>query len=214
MGKKRAVVIGATGLVGSELLPLLLNSDTYEQVFVLGRRSTGVSHPKLEERLGDLLAEDFFEQEIQAQDWFCCIGTTQAKTPDLTTYKQIDYGIPVRAAECGLKNEMQQFLVISSLGANANSKMFYSRVKGQMEEALKKMSLPQLRIFRPSLLMGKRNEKRFGERLALLMNSIFGFAIPKKYKGVEASKVARAMFKAAQEQNEQVLIESDQILAV
>ncbi len=207
----RAVLLGATGLVGGHLLDILLEEDTYDEVLVVGRSSTGRKHPKLKEKLGDLLSDDFFKEPLECQHMYCCIGTTQSKTSDLTVYKHIDYGIPVHSAAAGLKGGMQKFLVMSSLGANPKSKMFYSRTKGQMEETLRKMSIPRLHIFRPSLLLGKRDETRLGEKVGVAMNKVFGWAFPAKYKGISAVRVARAMYVVANSTSDKEVYESDEI---
>lgn len=207
----RAVILGATGLIGGHLLQLLLESDTYDEVLVLGRSSTGIEHPKLKEQLGDLMKEDFFKDPIEAEHIFCCIGTTQAKTPDLADYKHIDYGIPVRAAQAGLKGGVHKYLVVSSIGANPKSKMFYSRTKGQMEETLQKMSFPRLHIFRPSLLLGDRDEFRLGEKVGGVFTKIFGWALPARYKGISAEKVAEAMYEVSCSSTQQEIFESDEI---
>lgn len=195
--KRKACILGATGLVGSELLQLLLSDESYDEVFVYTRKSLNISHPRLTEKVGNLLKEDFFKDPIRAEHVFCCIGTTQSKTPDVSDYKQVDFGIPVHSAHAGLAGDMKKFLVVSSLGANADSKMFYPRVKGQMEDALRKMDIPHLHIFRPSMLLGKRDEFRFGEAFGKVVMKVLGFLIPSKYKGIEASDVAKAMHKVA-----------------
>ncbi len=207
---KKAAILGATGLIGSELLPLLVQDEAYSEIWVYTRRPLQQQNKKIKEIVIDLLEENVFDN-LAVDDVFCCIGTTQSKTPDLSDYKNIDYGIPVRAARSGLKNGVRQVLVVSSLGANADSKTFYLKVKGQMEQALQKMSIPQLRIFRPSLLLGSRNEFRLGERIGQVAVRIFGWAIPARYKGVEASRVALAMYEVAQSASRQVIFESDDI---
>lgn len=209
--KQRAAILGATGLVGNELLSLLLQDEFYEEVLVIGRSSVQIEHPRLREKIGDLLEEDFFNDPIEAMHVFCCVGTTQSKTSDLSVYKHIDYGIPVKAAQAGLRGGMQKFLVISSIGANATSKMFYSRTKGQMEEALQKMAIPRLHIFRPSLLLGERDESRWGEKVGKLIIKALGWALPSKYKGIKAITVAKAMHKVAKGVYNQEIIESDKI---
>lgn len=192
-------------------MDILLKEDIYDEILVLGRSSTGRSHPKLKEKLGDLLDDDFFKEPLECNHIFCCIGTTQSKTSDLAIYKHIDYGIPVHAATAGLKGGMQKFLVVSSLGANPKSKMFYSRTKGQMEEALRKMSIPRLHIFRPSLLLGDRDETRIGEMAGIFINKVLGWAFPAKYRGISAEKVAQAMLAVANSISDKEVYESDEI---
>lgn len=208
---KKAAILGATGLIGSELLPLLLEDENYDEVWVYTRKPLKSDHPKLKQIIGDLLEEGAFDG-LAVEDVFCCIGTTQAKTPDLSDYKNIDYGIPLRAAKAGVKGGMHQFLVVSSLGANAESKTFYLKVKGQMEQGLRKMAIPKLYIFRPSLLLGKREEFRMMERIGQVAVNLFRWAIPAKYKGIKAARVARAMHEVANSLSEQVVYESDDIL--
>ncbi len=208
---KKAVVIGATGLVGKHLLEYLLEDDFYSAVTVYARKPLEKENPKLTQIIGDLLDDDFFGDCIEADHTFCCIGTTQSKTPDLSLYKNIDYGIPVRVAQMGLKGGMDKFLVISSMGANEKSHLFYPRVKGQMEKALRKMGIPHLHIFRPSLILGKRDEFRVGEKLGIFLYKIFGFLIPAKYKGIQATTIARAMQKIAKGNYSQTVYLSHEI---
>lgn len=195
--KHTACILGATGLVGNELLQLLLNDESYDEVLVYTRKSLNMSHPRLTEKVGNLLKEDFFKEPISADHIFCCIGTTQSKTPDVSVYKQVDFGIPLHAAQAGLNGSMRKFLVVSSLGANADSKMFYPRIKGQMEDALRKLEIENLHIFRPSMLLGNRDEFRLGEAFGKMVMKAFGFLIPAKYKGIQAVDVAKAMHKVA-----------------
>jgi len=208
---RKAVLIGATGLVGTHLLNYLLQSYLYSEITIYTRKSTGLKNPKLSEIVGDLLDDKLFGDKIEADDIFCCIGTTQSKTPDLATYKNIDLGIPVRVAQLGVKGGMNKFLVISAVGANDKSRMFYPRVKGQMEKALLKMNIPQLHIFRPSLILGKRDEFRLGERLGIFFYKVFGFLVPAKYKGIEANTIALAMLKVAEGDYTQKIFQSNEI---
>lgn len=212
--KLKACILGATGLVGGELLQLLLQDESYDEVMVYTRKPLEISHPKLTEKVGNLLKEDFFKGPIIADHIFCCIGTTQSKTPDMSVYKQVDFGIPLHAANAGLRGGMQKFLVVSSIGANANSKMFYPRVKGQMEEALRKLDIPKLHIFRPSMLLGDRDEFRFGESFGKVVVKVFGFLIPSKYKGIKAADVAKAMQKVAKLDIANEVYESNEIAKI
>jgi len=210
--KRKAVLIGATGLVGSHLLKLLLEHEHYEQVNVYTRQSTGVAHHKLTEEVGDLLDDDLWGDALIADDIFCAIGTTQSKTPDLAVYRNIDFGIPVRAATLGLKGGVKRFLVISSMGANASSKIFYPRIKGQMEMALQKLPLQRLRILRPSLLAGRRSEFRLGERVGQTLLALGGTWVPSRLRPISAQGVARAMLTLALDDSRGgVIFESDQI---
>jgi len=207
---KTAIILGASGLVGSHLLPMLLDDLSYDKVVAYVRKPLDLKHPKLELRQRDLLEDCAFE-DARGDDMFCCIGTTQAKTPDLTEYRKIDFGIPVNAARAALKLGMERCMVISSMGANANSRTFYLRIKGQMEEALKKMSIPELHILRPSLLLGEREEFRSGERLFAFLMKFFRWFIPNRYRAIEAEQVARAMMNLKGQLYSEVVVESDEI---
>lgn len=207
---RTAIILGASGLVGTHLLRLLLEDETYERVVVYARKSLDINHGKLEVRERDLLDESAFH-DAKCDDLYCCIGTTQAKTPDLTEYRKIDYGIPVNAARSALSLGMQRCVVISSMGARVDSRTFYLKVKGQMEEALMKMSIPKLHILRPSLLLGNREEFRFGERVFTFLMKFFRWLIPKRYRAIESEEVARAMMKLKDMDHPEILIESDEI---
>ena len=207
---KTAIILGASGMVGSHLLPMLLKDDDYGKVIAYVRKEIGQEHPKLEVRVRDLLAEDAFE-DAAADDLFCCIGTTQAKTPNLSEYKKVDFGIPVNAARQALKKGLHSCVVISSMGADRESKTFYLKTKGQMEEALQNMGIPQLYILRPSLLLGQRNEFRFGERVFAFLMRFFKWFIPKKYRAIDAQTVASAMVKIKDTGYSEVVLESDDI---
>lgn len=209
---RSAAIVGATGLVGGELLSLLLEDEMYDKVLVYTRKSTALQHPKMEEKVGDLLDDDFFGDAIIADDIFCAIGTTQAKTPNLAVYRNVDFGIPVRVAALGLKGGAKRFVVVSSMGANANSRIFYPRIKGQMESALQKMPLKRLRIVRPAMLKGKRSEFRLGEFIGIKLLSTAGKIIPKKYRPISARRTALAMLNLAKNDDIQgVIFENDQL---
>jgi uncharacterized protein YbjT (DUF2867 family) len=209
--KKTAAVVGATGLIGRFLVDELLADNRYEKVVVYARSSAKREHPKLEWQVGDLFNDSTFGQGIDAHDIFCAIGTTRAKTSDLATYKNIDLGIPVRTAEMGLKGQMTTYSVVSSIGANADSGAFYTRIKGQMEKALLKMPIPNLYIFRPSFILGPREEFRFGEEVAKFFAKALKPVIPKKYRGIEAEVIAKAMIKAANSLDAPQILESHEI---
>ncbi len=127
---KTAIILGATGLTGSILLEILLEDERYETVKLFSRRSVHKKHPKIKEYLGDVLELRDFKKEFYADEVFCCVGTTQKKTPDKKLYRKIDFGIPTIAASLAKENDIQTFIVISALGANAKSSIFYNRTKG------------------------------------------------------------------------------------
>jgi uncharacterized protein YbjT (DUF2867 family) len=196
MENRVALVAGSTGLIGSQLLELLLNDSTYAKVIALSRKPLPISNPKLENIVVE--ASDLKDHSaIKADDVFCCLGTTikQAKTNE--AFRKIDFDYPLALATLLKSNGATQFFLVSALGADKNSSIFYNQVKGEVEEAIGAVGITAYHIFRPSLLIGPRKEHRAGEDAAKVFYKIFGFIIPAKYKGIESIKVARAMISFA-----------------
>lgn len=215
MARRTALVAGATGLVGTQLLRLLLEDDDYERVTVFVRRPLGWGHKKLEQHIVDFDSLEEYAALAVADDVFCCLGTTREQAGNAEAFKRVDHEYVVKLARICRAAGASQFLVISALGAAADSKFFYNRVKGEMEQALSTAGYPRLVILRPSLLLGKRLEARPGEDFSRLGFRILGFALRgglRKYRPIAAASVAEAMRRAAKptEQGRQVL-ESDRI---
>lgn len=208
---RTALVAGSTGLIGSNLLELLLADSYYSKIVALSRKPLGITHPKLENVL--IHIDEWTKlHSLEADDVFCCLGTTikQAKTKD--AFRKVDFEYPVELAKTLKQNGATSFLLVSALGANKNSRVFYNQVKGEVEEAIRNLSFQTLHIFRPSLLLGNRKEQRSGEDAAKIFYKIFGMLIPQKYKGIEALKVARAMLTEAKTDKQGLhLYESDTI---
>ncbi|HRP58054.1 NAD(P)H-binding protein [Agriterribacter sp.] len=202
MQAKTAVLLGATGLIGNHLLHFLLEDDYFTTIRVLVRKPFAFIHPKLEIQITDFSDHDNFHSALGRGDTiFCCIGTTMKKVKgDKTVYRSIDFDIPVRAAQWGIDNGFSQYLVVSAIGANASSSNFYLQLKGSMEAAIHALPYASLHIFRPSLLLGPREEKRKGERLAQSIIPALSFMLAgslKKYRAINAADVAKAMLAAA-----------------
>ena len=202
MTPKTALLLGATGLIGSHLLHLLLDSRDYQTVVVITRRSLP-DHPKLRQ----VLMEDFDQLPklsdafAGVEDVFCCLGTTIRKAGTQEKFRKVDYDYPVTAARLAKEAGVRRYLLVSSMGANSHAKVFYSRVKGETEETIRKLQLPAVAIMRPSLLLGKRAEFRFGERIAEWISRpiLFLFRGPLfKYRPVEARDVAAVMLRMGQ----------------
>lgn len=192
---RSAVVIGATGLVGSELVKQLCDNPHYISVTTLSRRSLNFSHEKLVSRIVDFdaLQESDFGH---AQDVFCCMGTTRKKAGSREEFEKVDVEYPLRVAQVAKKLGSSHFIVISAMGANENSRAYYNRVKGKLEKELIELEMPQLSIVRPSLLVGERDEFRIGEKmgegaLKVLNPTLLGPL--KKFRSIEAAQVAEAM---------------------
>jgi uncharacterized protein YbjT (DUF2867 family) len=197
---KTALIAGSTGLIGKQLLTLLLSTNRYDKVIALTRHDLGFTHPKLVELKVDFSLLDQYADKLVADDVFCCLGTTMAKAKTKQKFYEVDFTYPLRLAVATKLNNAKQYLIVSALGANKKSAMYYNRVKGEAEEAIGNLGFESLHILRPSLLLGNRDEERSGEDAAKTFYKIFGFMIPTKYKGIEASAVARAMLHYASQQ--------------
>ena len=199
MSTQTAVVLGASGLVGTYVVQKLLADDSFTTVRVLVRKPLLLQHPKLEQQLVNFANYDEYKNKLGTGDCiFCCIGTTKANVKgDEAAYRKIDFDIPVNAARFGSEAGFQQYLLVSAMGANSKSRIFYSKLKGEVEEVIGTFQFTSYHIFRPSFLLGDRKEKRMGELIAKTISNIFSFLIPSNYKPIEASFVANAMVNAA-----------------
>ncbi|WP_019414691.1 hypothetical protein [Paenisporosarcina sp. TG20] len=201
MEKRTAIIAGASGLTGAHLVKMLCENEAYEKVTIIVRSVFPYSHDKLEiktRNLDQVTNEDF----EGAQDFFCCLGSTIKKAGSKEAFEQVDLIAPVQMGKSAQLQGVNHMLVISAMGANPKSAVYYNRVKGMMEEQVSTLSLPHVSIFRPSLLIGKRQEFRLGERLAEKMMKFLSpvFVGPlKKYRAIEAKQVAFAMMQKALE---------------
>jgi uncharacterized protein YbjT (DUF2867 family) len=214
MTGKTATLIGATGLIGSHLLQMLLDDPYFETVKILIRRPLELTHPKLEKKLVDFGNSDSMLVAIDNSDVvFCAVGTTQKKVKgNKEAYRKVDYEIPVRAARFSKMTGCETFVLVSSVGANSKSGNFYLKLKGEVEDVVKATGLNSVHIMRPSMLLGERKEFRSGEKIGKGIMTAFSFLIPSKYKPVHAKKVAKAMLAAAKENKEGFFVyENDQI---
>jgi len=206
---KTALIAGSTGLIGWQLLQMLLESDRYSKVIALTRTDLPITHPKLEilKIQFDQLSQ--WSNKLGADDVFCCLGTTMAKAGSRENFYQVDFFYPLLIAKTSQARGAKQYLLVSALGAHPESAIYYNRVKGQIEEAIREVPFTTIHIFRPSLLLGPREEKRSGENTAKFFYRIFGFLIPRKYKAIQSVKVARAMLaEASREQPGQFVHQS------
>lgn len=201
MQPRTATIIGATGLIGEELLHLLGNDPYYDRVRVLARRPLSFDNPRIEAKLINFQDQESFKIGIDGSDAvFCAVGTTQKKVKgDMVAYRQVDYDIPVKAAQFCAETGCNNFLVVSSVGANSNSRNFYLKLKGEMEEGVSSKNVKSVSIFRPSMLLGKRKESRPGEKIGQVLMPAISFLLPGNYKPVEGRIVAAAMVAAAKE---------------
>jgi uncharacterized protein YbjT (DUF2867 family) len=202
MQQLTALVLGATGLIGEQLVKQLLADAAFSKVRILVRRPVDLSNPKLEVEIVDFSNLADYRKKIGTGDCiFCCIGTTQSKVKgDRNEYRRVDFDIPVNAAVMGKDAGFTSYLLVSAVGANSSASNFYLKLKGEVEEKIASVEYQAFHAFRPSILFGKRTEFRFGELIGKgLMKAISVLFVggAAKYKGIEGAVVARSMIAAA-----------------
>ena len=200
MSEKKTIIIGATGLVGDNLLSLLLADSEFDLITALSRKQLSADSKKLKTILTTFEKPDSWSKEINTGSViFCAIGTTDKKVSgDKQAYRKIDFDIPLQVAIAGIEKGYMQFVLVSAVGANTKSSNFYLRLKGEVEKAICKLPFQSIHIFRPSVLKGKRNERRPGEMIGKKIASLLSFLFIgkfSKYKPIEASELALAMLK-------------------
>lgn len=202
MNNVTAVVIGATGLIGEHLVQQLLQDPVYSKVRILVRRPLVWQHPKLEVAIVDFEnLRDFRQQVGHGQVLFCCIGTTRKKVGnDMAAYRKVDVDIPVHAAQIAHDAGFEKYMLVSAVGAHPQSRNFYLRFKGEVEQKIAALHFQAFHTFRPGILLGHRKENRPGERIGKAVISLFNPLLRgnlARYKGINAADVAKAMRKAA-----------------
>lgn len=212
---RTALLVGATGLIGKQLLTKLLHVPYYDKVVVLTRRSLGMVHTKLEEVIFDFNNPN--ASLVKGNDIFCCLGTTIKKAGSKEAFKKVDLVYPLSIARLALKNGAEKFLIVTAMGSDAESGIFYNQVKGEVEKGLSLINYPTLHIFRPSLLLGDRQETRLGEKAGEVLATIFKplmFGPLKKYRAIDSGKVANAMLAFARKSERGTFVhESDALQA-
>jgi len=199
---RTALLAGASGLVGWQLLQLLLADAEYARVITLARRHLDLHHPKLDQRVLDLGALDAVSDPPPVDDAFCCVGTTIKKARSQEAFRLVDYDYVLAFARVGQRAGARQFLLVSALGADPASRIFYSRVKGEVETEVRKLPFQGIQIFRPSFLVGQRAEVRLAERIGVpIARAIAPLMLGplRRYRPIHAADVARAMVQIAKE---------------
>jgi uncharacterized protein YbjT (DUF2867 family) len=195
---KTAIVLGASGLVGTELVHQLLNSSEFEKVKIFVRRSLGISNSKLEEQLINFENLEAWKHDLIGDSLFSCMGTTLKTVGSKEKQYKVDYTYPFQCIEAAIKNGTKQILLVSSVGAKETSSNFYLRMKGELEEAVKKLNPSNFIVFRPSILDGNRVESRPAEYLALKIMRILGkLPFLKKYAPTLVRDLAGSMIRLA-----------------
>jgi len=217
-GGRTALLLGATGLVGAHCLELLLADPAWTRVTVVARRPGGRPHPRLAERLADFERLDEHADAFAAHDVFCCLGTTIRQAGSQEAFSRVDHDYVVRAAELARRQGARRFLLVTALGADPASRVFYNRVKGETERDVTALGFEGVALLRPSLLLGERSGRRTAEALAqkaapLLSPLLVGPL--RKYRALPGTAVARAMVRLAKEGVTGVrVVESDEIAAL
>ena len=212
---KTALLFGASGLVGSHLLNLLISNNNYSKIKLFIRSTIDIIDPKIEIIQTDFNNLENHREDIKGDDCFFCIGTTKQNSPDKNEYRRVELDIPKKIAQIARTNSVNSFIFISSIYANPKSSGDYVKFKGLVEEELKKLNFSNLGILRPSFLIGDRKENRAGEKIGIL---IFRLLSPlllgpiKKMRPINSEKVAKAMIKIANENLEKTIFESDEIV--
>jgi uncharacterized protein YbjT (DUF2867 family) len=209
---KIALLAGSTGLIGSQLLELLLADDRYSKVIAISRRPLSVQNHKLINVISDFKNLLIHADELKCDDVFCCLGTTMRTAKTKEAFREVDLDYPLALAKIAKANGASQFLLVSALGADSKSGIFYNQVKGEAEDAISAIGFASTHIFRPSLLTGPRKEHRSGEEAAKVFYKIFGFLIPPQYKSIESIRVARAMLVKSREETPGILIHESKAL--
>ncbi len=212
---KTALVFGSSGLVGQQLVQQLIQNNSYQKIKLFVRKKPNIQNPKIEiiETKFDNL--EILSPEIIGDSCFFCIGTTKKNSPDKTEYQRVELDLPKKIANLAKQNKIQSFIFVSSGYANSKSSGDYLRYKGLVEEELISLKFDNLAILRPSFLLGKRKEKRIGEKIGIIIFQILSPLMMgplKRMKPIHVKLVANAMINIAQSDFEQTIFESDEIV--
>ena len=214
---KTALIFGSSGLIGNELLELILKDNNYIKIKLFVRSDLTDVNSKIEIIKTDFNNIENHKDKIVGDDCFFCIGTTRKNTPDKNKYIKIEYNLPIEVAKIAKSNSINNFIYISSLGANPNAASLYLKNKGQTEQELIKLNFMNLSILRPSILLGNRKENRVGEKIGIFamktLSPLF-LGNMKKYKPIKVEYVSKAMLQVAQKDYQKNIFESDEIVKI
>ena len=212
---RTALVFGSSGLVGRHLLNQLIKDDNYNKIKIFVRSEPEINHSKVENIKTDFNNLKNHKEEIKGNDCFFCIGTTKQNSPDKNEYRRVELDVPIEIAQIAKSNLINSFIFVSTLYANSKSSGDYVRFKGLVEEELKRLNFPKLIIMRPSFLMGNRKEKRVGEKIGIFVFKILSPLLLgplKKMRPIHSETVARSMMTVAQNDIQQTIFESNEIV--
>lgn len=211
---KTALLVGATGLVGGFVLERLLAHPAYSKVEIWVRRELQIGDPKLSQRVVDFEHLDAQALKTGTDEVFCCLGTTIRKAGSQAAFRRVDHDYPLALARLAKAGGADKFLMVSALGADPKSSVFYNRVKGEVEQSVAAVGLPKTYFFRPSLLLGPRTEHRPGEKIGIVLGILIAPLLIgglRKYRPIHADAVAAAMVYAANHDVPAGIIKSDEI---
>jgi uncharacterized protein YbjT (DUF2867 family) len=197
---KTAIIIGTTGLTGSALLKQLLKDDDFNRLISFSRKQIGLTDPKLVQHSIDFNQISNYKELIKGDVVFCCMGTTIKTAGSKEAFKKVDFIFPTEFGKIAKQNGVKEFYLQSSLGADINSNNFYLKTKGEVEQILQQLNFNSFATFRPSMLLGKRSEFRFGELIGKVVMQLLSFLFIgklKRYKAIHVNQVANAMIKQA-----------------
>jgi uncharacterized protein YbjT (DUF2867 family) len=207
-----ANVIGATGLVGKQLLKQLLQNDNFEKVRIFVRRDAGISHPKLEQQVVDFSNEETWVKNLTGDVLFSALGTTMKQAGSKEKQYEVDYTFNLRFAQKAKTNGFENYVLVSSVGANPKSNIFYPRIKGELDEAVTKLGFKNLTVLRPSSLTGDREETRWMEKMSIPIVRFVTRFILRKYRPISGETVAQAMINAVLKPDpEKTIWEADEV---
>lgn len=210
---KTALVIGASGLTGSFLLSKLYADNSFKKIVAITRKPLNTRHKKLQNIIHDFDSLSEIENEIKADIFFCCLGSTIKKAGSKYAFKQSDYEYPLKFAQYA-QQQNATFILVSAMGANTSSYFFYNKIKGLTEKDILALNNPKTYILRPSLILGPRKESRFGEDIAKLVFNYINFLFVgtfKKYRAIQAETIAQAMINIVAKEPAEIIIENDKI---
>ncbi len=192
-----AVVVGATGLTGAALVRQLLEEPRFTAVTAFTRRTTGVTHPKLREEVVSFDRPEAWGEQVRGDAAFSCLGTTKGDAGSLSAQRKVDFDYQLAFAQAAAKNGVGSFVLVSAMGANATSSIAYSRMKGELDDAVSALPLPRVRILRPGLLDGSRERPRLGERMSLpVVRFLTSLGVARAYRPITGETVAKGMIAA------------------
>lgn len=209
-----ALVFGGSGLVGTQLVKELMNDDKCSSLVLFSRKPMGLNHPKITEHVVDFTRLEEVRHLVQGDELYICLGTTIKKAGSVKAVEAIDRDLPLQISRIAFDNGVRKIAVVSSMGANARSGNFYVRIKGEMENGIIGIPFDKKVIARPSMLLGDRQEFRFGEAVGKVIMKALGFLMVgglRKYRGITDRTVAHAMVTLIRSSNQEIVFESDQL---